>query len=102
MVIFCGLLVFNILPGWDGGNGGLGFTGMFAAIQSQKSIANNTSAGLFAAIIVVVRRLGPFDITLPALVLFIDDTGCNNFQGRPLQQERPISSHAPSPLVTAS
>ena len=102
MVIFCGLLVFNILPGWDGGNGGLGFTGMFAAIQSQKSVANNTSAGLFAAIIVVVRRLGPCDITLPALVLFIDSAGRNNFQGRPLWQERPNSSHAPVPLVTAS
>ncbi len=75
MVIFCGLLVFNVLPGWDGGAGGLGFTGMFATIQSQKPIANNASAGFFAAIIIIVRCSSPCDITQPALVRFIDDTG---------------------------
>jgi hypothetical protein len=66
MVIFCGLLVFNVLPGWDGGAGGLGFTGMFATIQSQKPIANNASAGFFAAIIIIVRCSSPCDITQPA------------------------------------
>jgi hypothetical protein len=55
-MMFFGMLIFNALPGWDGGNGGLGYTGIFSAIQSQKPVANNASAGFLAVIILIVCR----------------------------------------------
>ena len=52
------MLIFNMLPGWDGGQGGLGIDGRYKVIQSSFSdLANNTSAGFLALLLLLVRPL---------------------------------------------
>lgn len=106
------MLIFNMLPGWDGGQGGLGIDGRYKVIQSSFSdLANNTSAGFLALLLLLVRPLAISnydDFSKPktpkhkqysvSLAATFSLTLC--VQGSPLRPPRPVILYAPLPPLT--
>ncbi len=81
-----------MLPGWDGGQGGLGIDGRYKIIHSDFSdLANNTSAGCLALLLLLVRRLATSSCER-ALPPPFSLTFC--LQGSLLQPPRPVNFYA--------